>query len=67
MSCECEHGCGWFVRMEGLGLSWNGVDMLVECGWRVERLARIVGGKRELDAVSMLCMGFGCFWFSFGR
>jgi len=38
-SCECGHWCGWFVRIEGLGLNWNGVDVLVECGWRVERLA----------------------------
>lgn len=56
---------GWFVRIEGLGLSWNGVDVLVECGWRVERLARIVGGKRELDA-RLVCLGVGCsgFWLT---
>ncbi len=53
MSCKCEYACDWFVRIEGLRLSWNCVDMLVECGWRVERLARIVGGKRQLDAASV--------------
>ena len=61
-SYECEHGYGWFVRIEGLGLNWNGVDMLVECGWCVERLARIGGAASDSLTLSLCCVwGLGVF------